>query len=86
MDTRDQIIKELCDNFYDSMLETVEELGFEDFDTKGMKGFITEFITSKAEKMSDDELLTQFGDKIKVIDLYIAFLETKVKIANATVN
>ena len=79
MFSRNEIIKQIRDSFLNSLLKTTEELGFEDFNAVGMRQCVTEFVSSRAEAMSDEDLLTGFGDPKDVLDCYITFLKGKLE-------
>ena len=86
MFSSNEIIEQIRDSFFNSLIETTEELGLDCFDAVGMRQCVTEFISSRAEAMSDDELLSGFGDPKNVLDLYIAFLEAKLEAGGVVTN
>ena len=86
MDTKDQIIKDISRNLFSSLWRTVKDFGFENFDKDEMGKLVTEFVESKAEGYTKEDLLTEFGDMEKLLDQYVAFLETKLKVGNSTVH
>jgi hypothetical protein len=86
MINRKQIIKEICDNFFISLITTSKELGMEDGEMEGMRIVVTEFIRTKAKEMNDEDLLIAFGNQHEILDSYIAFLETKLAVGKKTKN
>ena len=71
---RSEIIKEVLDCFFNDMVSSMVEIGFEDFDANQMKKYMIMFFVHEAKGLSDRELLTAFGDPGQVLDKYIEFL------------
>jgi hypothetical protein len=79
MKNRDQIIKEIIDAFYNDLIRFDEGTCFEIDDPKLMRSLITLFITKKAQGLSDDELLTAFGDKSQMLDDWVLYLKSRLE-------
>lgn len=76
---REEILLEIRDALLRDIQKTLEKIGLGDMESEDTKKCVTQFVSSKAMDLNDEELLTQFGDKMKVIGEYITFLETEIQ-------
>ncbi|MBN2061746.1 MAG: hypothetical protein JW882_15145 [Deltaproteobacteria bacterium] len=79
MNQRTQMIMEIRDSFYNYMIQFDEENVFEFDNPEFVKNLMLIFIANKAEGLSDNELLTAFGDRNKILDEWMAFLKTRME-------
>lgn len=61
------------------MIQFDEESVFEYDNPEFVKNVMLIFFFKKAEGLSDEELLTAFGDKSKILDEWLAFLKTRME-------
>jgi len=73
--SRDQIIKDVLDSLFNSMLRYSEEVGLEVGDHDITQAFMAMYIRDKAKNLSDEELLTAFGDKLQVLTEYVEYIK-----------
>ena len=73
--SRDQIILDVLDSLFNSMLRYSEEVGLEVGDHDITQAFMAMYIRDKAKNLSDEELLTAFGDKLQVLTEYVEYIK-----------
>ena len=76
---RDRLIAEIVEAFFNDMLRLDEETSFELDNPEFMKELMAQFVAGKAEGLSDEELMTAFSDKARMLDDWIAFLKTRLE-------
>jgi hypothetical protein len=73
--SRDQIILDVLDSLFNSMLQYSEEVGLEVGDHDITQAFMAMYIRDKAKNLSDEELLTAFGDPVQVVSEYVEYIQ-----------
>ena len=77
---------EITESFYNDMIRIDQDTCFEIDDPDFMKGLMIIFFESKAAGLSDDELLTAFGDQKQILDDWISFLKSRLERCKATIH
>jgi len=76
---REQILLEIRDSLLGDIIKTLGKIGLGEIDSEDTKKCVTKFVLTKTNGLNDEELLTEFGDKMKVITEYITFLDMEIK-------
>jgi len=86
MSKRDRIIMEITDAFFDDLRHLDENTCFEFSNPEYLKNLATLFIAQKAEDLSDEDILTEFGDSSQLLDEWLAFLKTRLETLGKTIH
>ena len=79
MNDRDQTIIEIANSFFDDLRHLDKDTCFEFDNPEYLKNLATFFIAQKAKDLSDEELLTAFGDSRQLLDEWLEFLKTRLE-------
>jgi hypothetical protein len=83
---RDRLIEEIVEAFFNDMLRLDEETSFEMDNPEFMKELMGQFVAGRAEALSDEELMTAFSDRARILDDWIAFLKARLETMGKTVH
>jgi len=82
-------IKTLADfgrELFEALWKTSKELGFDEDDRAGLEETIEAFINYNAVRLTKEEFNEKFSTSDSILDLYIAYLETKLETGSSTIH
>ncbi len=86
MNDKNKTLADLGRELFDALWRTSKELGFDEDDRDGLEETIEEFIHYNAVRFTEEEFGNKFGTSDSILDLYIAYLETKLEIGSSTIH
>ena len=86
MKDKNKKLDRLSRELFEALWKTSEELGFNEDDRVGLEETIEEFINYNAVRLTEEEFTKQFSSADSMLDLYIAYLETKIETGSSTIH
>lgn len=86
MKDRNKTIAKLKQKLFDALWKTSKGLGFNEDDRIGLEETIEEFIQYNAARFTEKEFEQKFSTSESMIDLYIAYLETRLETGTSTIH
>ncbi len=86
MNDKNKTLANLGRELFDTLWRTSKELGFDEDDRIGLEETIDAFINYNAVRFTEEEFGKKFSTSESILDLYIAYLETKLETGSSTIH